>query len=156
MNRTAVVERLSETLKMELAMKNSVHALALAAFVGSLPVGALAQDAAKAGEAVFVRLDADKSGDISSEEFLAAGNPRVKAADKDGDGKATLEEISATFKADDAAVRAGQFMKRFDTDADGAVTSAEVDTWRKVRFARLDADSDGKLTKEEMLKPAKQ
>jgi Ca2+-binding EF-hand superfamily protein len=36
------------------------------------------------------------------------------------------------------------------------VTSAEVDTWRKVRFARLDADSDGKLTKEEMLKPAKQ
>jgi Ca2+-binding EF-hand superfamily protein len=153
---TAVVDGLFETLKMELEMKNSIYALALAAMAASLPSGAPAQDAAAKGEALFAQLDADKSGDISLVEFVGAGNPRVKAADKDGDGKATLEELSATFRAGDPAARAKQFMKRFDADGDAAVTVAEVEAWRTSRYAKLDADTDGKLTKEEMLKPAKQ
>jgi Ca2+-binding EF-hand superfamily protein len=152
----AVVDQRSQTFHMEPAMKNSIYALALAALAASLPYGAAAQDAAAArGEALFVRIDADKSGEISLSEFVAAGNPRVKSADKDNDGKASLEELTATFKAANAGERAGQFMKRFDTDKDGAVALAEVDAWRTTRYAKLDADKDGKLTKDEMLKPAK-
>jgi Ca2+-binding EF-hand superfamily protein len=125
-------------------MKNSVVALAfVAAAVGSLP--AFAQD-----PPALARLDTDKSGDVSLEEFVAAGNPRVSSADKDGDGKATAEEIAATFNGGDAAQRAAELVKRFDTDGDGVISLAEVEARRKARFAEVDANSDGKLTAEEL------
>ena len=138
-------------------MKNSVFAwtfVAFAAAAATMPSQVLAQDGA-AG-ALFARLDADKSGDISLEEFVAAGNPRVAAADKDGDGKTTVEEMTAAFTGADAAERAVQLVNRFDTDKDGAASLAEVEARRKTNFARLDANSDGKLVKEEMLKAGQQ
>lgn len=41
-------------------------------------------------------------------------------------------------------------MRRFDGNKDGTITRAEVDARRTSNFKRLDANSDGKLVKEEM------
>lgn len=131
-----------EMKKRERVMKTSVIALAFVAVAAMGSSQAVAQDAA------FERMDADKSGDVSLAEFVAAGNPRVTAADKDGDGKVTLEQLSASLSGNDAAAR--DLMDRFDTNKDGTITRAEVDARRASNFKKLDANADGKLQKSEM------
>lgn len=131
-----------EMRKRERVMKTSVIALAFVAVAAMGSSQAVAQDAA------FERMDADKSGDVSLAEFVAAGNPRVTAADKDGDGKVTLEQLSASLSGNDAVAR--DLMVRFDTNKDGTITRAEVDARRASNFKKLDANADGKLQKSEM------
>lgn len=128
-------------------MKKTVLAWAFVAFAGA--VGATASQAAT-DDKLFERLDADKSGDISFEEFVAGIKGRLENADKDGDGKLTVAEISATFKGPKANQQAEALVARFDTDKDGTITLADVEARRKQRFAELDGDADGKLVKEEM------
>lgn len=128
-------------------MKKTVLACAFVAFAGA--VGATASQAAP-DDRIFERLDADKSGDVSFEEFLAAITGRLENADKDGDGKLTVAEISATIKGPKANQQAEALVARFDPDKDGTITLADVEARRKQRFAELDADADGKLVKEEM------
>lgn len=131
-----------EMKKRERVMKTSVIALAFVAVAAMGSSQAVAQDAA------FERMDADKSGDVSLAEFVAAGNPRVTAADKDGDGKVTLEQLSASLSGNDAIAQ--DLMVRFDTNKDGTITRAEVDARRASNFKKLDANADGKLQKSEM------
>ena len=128
-------------------MKKTVLAWAFVAFAGA--VGATASQAAT-DDRLFERLDADKSGDVSFEEFLAAITGRLENADKDADGKLTVGEISATLKGQKANKQAEALVARFDTDKDGSITLGDVEARRKQRFAELDADADGKLVKEEM------
>lgn len=129
-------------------MKKSVLAWTFVAFAGA--VGATSSQAVAQDEALFERLDADKSGDVSFEEFVAVIKGRLEKADTDGDGKLTVEEISATFNGPQAKDQAAALVERFDADKDGTITIAEVEERRKQRFAKLDTNSDGKLVKEEM------
>jgi len=126
--------------------KSAVACAILALSAAAGPSQSFAQNQSAA--AMFERIDTDKSGDLSLDEFVAAGNPRVGAADKDGDGNATLEEVTASFSGSGASAQ--DFMRRFDADKDGTITRAEVDARRTSNFKRLDANSDGKLVKEEM------
>lgn len=43
-------------------------------------------------------------------------------------------------------------MEKMDTDKDGTITQAEHDTFTAARFKEMDANGDGKVTKEEMQK----
>ena len=132
------------TRVMQKSMKRTILTLAFVTFAASAP------SQAATGDKIFERLDADKSGDISYEEFVGEIRSRLEKADKDGDGKLTVEEISATFKGPKANQRAKGLVARFDPDKDGTITLADVETKRKERFAQLDANKDGKLVMEEM------
>lgn len=50
----------------------------------------------------------------------------------------------------DRGDRAPSGLMRYDTNKDGAVDRAEWKTGQEARFRRLDANGDGKLTKEEL------
>jgi Ca2+-binding EF-hand superfamily protein len=47
--------------------------------------------------------------------------------------------------------RVDTIMKRFDADADGRVTGAEITAVREARFKALDADGDGRVSEAELL-----
>jgi Ca2+-binding EF-hand superfamily protein len=86
---------------------------------------------------------------IANEPYLPRGAKMFQRMDADNNGKISLEEVKP------------KLAKRFlaiDDNADGTVTSAEIDTWlkakiekRKVRLlGRLDADKNGAVSRTEL------
>jgi Ca2+-binding EF-hand superfamily protein len=98
----------------------------------------------------FGAVDADSSGDVTFDEFAAAMKTRVGGADKDGDGKMTVEEITDEIVRMRAQKQAKRMIDRFDADGDGAITAAEIEARQKKMFALLDRNDDGKIVKDEM------
>ena len=102
---------------------------------GAKPQGmTLQQSQASNGDKMFARLDTNKDGKISREEFEAF---RQKNA-----------------KVDAAATKAGKrgerMFARFDTDKDGFLSRTEADAVLAWRYKRMDANNDGILTLEEL------
>lgn len=134
-----------ETLKLMI-----VRTLIAAGAVLAVAAPALAQTAAPAGQApsgmtlqqfqtangdkMFARLDANKDGKISPEEFAAFREQNAK--------------VDAT--ATKAGKRGQRMFARFDKDKDGALSRAEANGVLAWRFKRMDANSDGVLTLEEL------
>ena len=104
----------------------------------------------RAGMMRFDRLDADQSGDVTFEEFSAALKSRIGDADKDHDGKMTVAEIAQEIERMRTERMARRIVERFDTDGDGMLTSAEIESRQKKMFALLDRNDDGKVEKGEM------
>jgi EF hand domain-containing protein len=98
----------------------------------------------------FDRMDTDSSGDVTFEEFSAMLKSRVGDADADKDGKITVDELAAEIEKIRAERMAQRLIDRFDTDGDGVLTAAEVDSRQKKMFALLDKNDDGKIEKDEM------
>ena len=98
----------------------------------------------------FDRLDTDNSGDVTFEEFSAMLKSRVGEADANKDGKITVDELAAEIEKIRAERMAQRLIDRFDTDGDGVLTAAEVDSRQKKMFALLDKNDDGKIEKDEM------
>jgi hypothetical protein len=98
----------------------------------------------------FDRMDTDNSGDVTFEEFSAMLKSRVGDADADKDGKITVDELAAEIEKIRAERMAQRLIDRFDTDGDGVLTAAEVDSRQKKMFALLDKNDDGKIEKDEM------
>ena len=94
----------------------------------------LEQFQTKNGDKMFARLDANKDGKISREEFEAfrAQNAKVDAA------------------ATKAGKRGERMFARFDKDKDGFLSRTEADAVLAWRFKRMDANNDGILTLEEL------
>lgn len=89
-------------------------------------------------------LDADKDGEISNKEWIAA----FKVIDADGDGKITYEELRKyNQRLADEALK--ERFETLDKDGDGTLTKEEFGGNEQV-FNRLDANGDGKITLEEM------
>jgi len=127
-----------------------LRTLIAAGFVAALAGPALAQNAAPApakaegmtlqqfqtanGDKMFARLDANKDGKISREEFTAfrEGNAKVDA------------------QATKAGKRGEKLFSRFDKDKDGALSRTEADAVLAWRFKRMDANADGVLSLEEL------
>ena len=99
----------------------------------------------------FERLDTDDSGSISFEEFAAAmGGGRMQGADADADGTLTVEEIAAQLQKEHFRRRAERMIRRLDTDGNGKLTTAEIESRQKKVFALADRDDSGAIEADEM------
>lgn len=98
----------------------------------------------------FEMADADKSGDVTFEEFASAFDNRIGGADANADGVYTAEEIAAEIQRQMAQRMAERLIQRFDTDGDGKLTKAEVESQQQKMFALLDRNNDGKVVKDEL------
>ena len=127
-------------------------AMAFAALAGlaGLPANAADQRSDGRRQARLERIDADKSGDITFEEFAAAMNTRINRFDANSDGKLTVAEIASEIDGRRAQRRASRFVERFDIDRDETVTLAEIENRQKKRFALLDMNDDGKVVADEL------
>ena len=95
-------------------------------------------------------MDADKTGDVTFEEFKKAAGNRFVLADTNKDGKVTVEEMAAAIEKIRVEQIAKRMIRRFDVDGDGAVTQAEIETNQQEVYALLDKNNDGKLIEDEL------
>ena len=152
------------------------------------------------GDMMMQHMDRDGDGAISLQEFQARGEQRFEQMDADGDGRVTAQEIEAARQrmgqrmrhhrqmrmepgdargmgphhgdgmgegmgegmhhrhgahhdGEAAAGREQRRARRFarlDADGDGRITEAEFKQHHAERFQALDADDDGVITAEEM------
>jgi Ca2+-binding EF-hand superfamily protein len=106
------------------------------------------------GSAGFDMLDRDGNGEITLEEMRGARESRFKAADSNGDGLLSREEMLNAAAAQ-AAARADRMIERFDSDGDGALSLAELPKHERGgdraghMFERADRDNSGGLSREE-------
>lgn len=147
---------------------------------GLLLVGAAAPAFAAKGEgrhgergaAMIERLDANKDGKVSLDEFKTNVSATFKTFDADGNGQVTKDEIKArrdafqdarkavrdAADADKATARealqaagpfmlpgAGKMFDRADTDKNGTLSEAEVLASAEKIFERRDSNKDGAL-----------
>lgn len=122
--------------------------------------------------AMIERLDADKDGKVSLDEFKTNVSATFKTFDADGNGQVTKDEIKArrdAFKEARKAVRdasdadkdkarealqasgpfmlpgAGRMFDRADTDKNGTLSEAEVLASAEKIFERRDSNKDGAI-----------
>jgi hypothetical protein len=118
-----------------------VAAVALAAVAGL----AMAQSPTPQPGAERVRPmrgDADDDGRISQAEFVDGRLARLTAADANGDGSVTREEMRTVMQTR-RAERADKRFAKLDADGNGAITRAEFDTARSERGPRRDRAHGG-------------
>ena len=82
---------------------------------------------------MFGKMDADKDGKVTAQEMTAA-HEQVTG------GKARKSEMSAAEK-----------IKVIDTNSDGALTEVEHTNGARLMFEKMDADTDGFLTRSEIM-----
>lgn len=98
----------------------------------------------------FDRLDADKDGFVTPEEFGKRRVDILKSADANGDGELSQDELAAFLQKREFERRARALSRRLDVDGDGKVTIAELERQNEKRLALLDTNDDGKLSPEEL------
>ncbi|AOG53794.1 MULTISPECIES: EF-hand domain-containing protein [Brucella] len=90
----------------------------------------------------------NKRGPIDLEKFSRMD--QLKAADTNGDGDLSRDEIEALALKRVVSRAADRMERRLDVNGDGKVTLDEIQNQRKKEFAALDRNDDGKLDRHEM------
>ena len=102
----------------------------------------------------FEELDADGSGEITSDDFAALRERRFAELDTNGDGSVTKEEFTAANMAR-SAERAERMFDRLDADGDGVLSQDVLagqgrgDRGGARMLERFDTDNSGGLSAEE-------
>jgi hypothetical protein len=110
---------------------------------------------------IIARFDTNGDSKIDSGEWQAGVAGSFDEIDTDGDGKITAAEIDALgdeIAQETGATVAALVMKlikpiilAMDTDGDGAVSREEFTKAASAWFAKLDANHDAQLTREELM-----
>ncbi len=108
--------------------------------------------------AMFAEMDADKNGKVTPAEVDAHHAARMAAADANGDGFLSAEEL-AQMRIDEVSKRAAKhaaaMVDHLDSDADGLLSAAELAAGRGAppdgaeMIAHADTDGDGAVSLEE-------
>ena len=103
---------------------------------------------------MFDTMDADKDGKLTYAEMEAHRKVEFAAADTNGDGVLSPEELSARALArfqEKLAERTQRMLDTMDNDGNGSLSEAEMGEGPGMRnFARIDADNDGFVTRDEI------
>ncbi len=102
--------------------------------------------AAFAGPGKFSKADKDGDGRISVEEIDERHREFLAKADADKDGFITEAEMAALHEAKRTEMKARRFP---DANKDGFVDRREFEDAARARFDELDKNRDGRLSEEE-------
>lgn len=97
---------------------------------------------------LLAQMDANQDGSVTREEARSAAQKLFATLDQNGDGTVTEAEASEGMRALRQRNADERFAKK-DANGDGRL-SLEESKMPERRFQRLDANSDGALTKEEL------
>jgi Ca2+-binding EF-hand superfamily protein len=137
------------SLKLRLLIAVPIATLALSAIAQNAPATADTQPTLF--QRLLQKMDTNGDGRISEQEFLAAATARFKTIDSAHTGGVNAQQLSnSPAAAERLNKRAEGFVRRFDTAGNGYVTQDEVIAAAQKRFARMDANGDGKLTPDEL------
>jgi hypothetical protein len=100
----------------------------------------------KRGEARFEQLDTNKDGTVSKDEFVQKRAAHFDQADANKDGKLTQAERAAAHEAR----MKERMQKRADKHGDETLTREQMKAKTAEKFAKLDANNDGKLSSDEL------
>ncbi len=115
---------------------------AIAATMAAVLIGG----AALAGPGKFSKADKDGDGRVSVEEIDERHRDLLSKADADKDGFITEAEMQALRESKRAEMKEKRFP---DADKNGYVDRREFEEAARARFAELDKNSDGRLSEEE-------
>ncbi|MDJ0949040.1 MAG: EF-hand domain-containing protein [Alphaproteobacteria bacterium] len=145
-----------------LAALVAATALGAGASIVLLP-GAVAAGQGGGSGRLFERVDQNRDGTVTEDEFTAAQDRMFGQLDADGSGAVSRDEFmqfrprgnkaQARDLPEDRRARLAQFRERrfqgLDRNGDGSVDRAEFLAGGNDLFVRLDADGDGRVTLEE-------
>lgn len=146
-------------------MKNSTKFSLSVAAAAVVAVGVSVPGIAKSRMGLeFEKIDTNSDGYLDAAELKAARDARFDAMDTNKDGAVSVAEIAAHRGAMKGkhGKKSEKMFKRMDTDGNGSISPEELEAgmgkWRgkkaKARHGRMmehmDANNDGKLTKDEM------
>ncbi len=103
----------------------------------------------------LMEFDKNSDGALTKDELPERMQGMLKRADADQDGKLTKEELTKNASAmrgpggRPGMNRMDKVFSSLDTDQDGTISGTEMDA-AGTALAKLDANSDGKLTEEEV------
>ncbi|MEE9910905.1 MAG: EF-hand domain-containing protein [Deltaproteobacteria bacterium] len=103
-----------------------------------------AVSSASAADDAFSKLDKDKDGKISKQEYMDAAAGTFKTYDRNGDGILTREEIKAIKGID-----VEKFLKETDANRDGKIVKEEFDKAAEKRFNAIDKNKNRYIDKNE-------
>lgn len=93
--------------------------------------------------------DANKDGVITLEEAQAESGKMFTQFDRNKDNVVDTADFDA-MKKEMTDYRVKRFIHRFGGDKDGKVTREQFDKVAKERFAQMDLNNDGRVTRDEM------
>ena len=96
--------------------------------------------------AAFDRIDTNKDGSISREEFAAGREKRRDHAGTPKDGKEVRKHV---MRMHGRGPFGAHMIVMADTDKDGKITQAEAEALALQHFDRMDTNKDGQVTPEE-------
>lgn len=105
-------------------------------------------DRRKAMRERMERRSRDRRGEMRRQMRGMLGDEAFEAADGDGDGKLSKEEVRGLPKAARSVAQRRAF-DRIDSNGDGVLTVSELSP-RVAMLEKADADGDGKVNREEM------
>jgi Ca2+-binding EF-hand superfamily protein len=95
------------------------------------------------------RLDADKDGAISKDEFVSPRAGKFKELDVNHDAAVDGAEIEAPM-VERAEFRVKRLMKKLDSNSDSKISRDEFQNGPRERFKARDLNSDGKITEQDL------